>query len=398
MINNININIIKKMEIEELENFGQLNNEDLITSIYQYGYETPSKIQRVGIPQFMKNSNCIIQSNSGTGKTACFVIGSLYNIDRNLKSLQVVIITNTRELAEQIYDVSKNISLYLNISIGLYRGGINISNYERYNPNNSDQYKDQMIICTPGRLLDVLKKKIISLDKLKYLILDECDELLNKGFVDNIREISNYLNTESKVALFSATMNNEIINLSNSLMIGDIYKYLVNNEDVTVREIKQYFMNVENEKYKLDNLIDIYKNISVAQSIIFCNRKETAEWLSNNLKEQNFNVAYIHGEMELQKRIEILKLFRNGQLKLLIATDLIARGIDVQQLQLVINYDIPVKKENYIHRIGRSGRFGKKGFIINLVSNETYIKLLEIIQFYGAEIENLPSLNLNFFD
>lgn len=386
------------MEIDELDNFGQLNNEDLITSIYQYGYETPSDIQKVGIPQFMKNKNCILQSNSGTGKTACFVIGSLYNMDKNQKNLQVVIVTNTKELAEQIYQVSKNISLYLNISIGLYRGGINISNYERHNPNNSEQYKDQMIICTPGRLLDVLKKKIISLDKLRYLILDECDELLNKGFVDNIREISNYLGSDTRVALISATMNEDIMNLSNSLMIGDIFKYLVKNEEVNVREIKQYFMNVENEKYKLDNLIDIYKNISVAQSIIFCNRKETAEWLSNNLKEQDFNVAYIHGEMELQRRTDILNLFRSGQLKLLIATDLLARGIDVQQLQLVINYDIPIKKENYIHRIGRSGRFGKKGFIINLVSNETYIKLLEITQYYGANIDILPSLNLNFFD
>lgn len=386
------------MDLEELENFGQLNNEDLITSIYQYGYETPSEIQRIGIPQFMKNKNCIIQSNSGTGKTACFVIGSLYNLNKDLKQLQVVIITNTKELAEQIYQVAKNISLYLKISIGLYRGGINIANYERHNPNNSNQFNDQMIICTPGRLLDVLKKKIISLDKLKYLILDECDELLNKGFVDNIREISNYLNSETKVALISATMNDEIMNLSNSLMIGDIFKYLVKNEQVNVSEIKQYFMNVESEKYKLDNLVEIYKNISVAQSIIFCNRKETSEWLSNNLKEQDFNVAYIHGEMELQKRTDILNLFRNGQLKILIATDLLARGIDVQQLQLVINYDIPVKKENYIHRIGRSGRFGKKGFIISLVSNETYINLLEISKYYGSEILLLPSLNLNFFD
>ena len=132
--------------IEELENFGQLNNEDLITSIYQYGYEIPSKIQKIGIPQFIKKKNCIIQSNSGTGKTACFVIGSLYNINKEDKSLQIIVITNTRELAEQIYEVSKNLSLYLKISIGLYRGGINISNYERHNPNNSEQYKDQIIL------------------------------------------------------------------------------------------------------------------------------------------------------------------------------------------------------------------------------------------------------------
>ena len=382
----------------ELNSFDELNNEKLIKSIYQYGFEEPANIQKISIPIFMSNKDCIIQSNSGTGKTACFVIGSLYVVDSNNTDLQIVIITNTRELAEQIFDVSVNLSKYLELSIGLYRGGININAYERYNPKNLPKNQDQIAICTPGRLLDMIKKNMINLSNLKYFILDECDELLNDGFVQNIQDISNYLSKNTKVALFSATMTYDVLELSKKLIIDEPFKYLVDNENVTVHKIKQYFINIENDKYKYDNLVEIYKNISISQSIIYCNKKESVEWLSAELNKENFTSQCIYGEMDIKNRMEILKNFKNGLIKILVSTDLLARGIDIQSLQLVINYDIPFKKENYIHRIGRSGRFGKKGLIINLVSSDTIKPLLDICKYFGADIEPLPSLNQSLFN
>ena len=377
----------------ELNNFDDLNNYNLLKSIYEYGFELPANIQKISIPAFMNNKDCIIQSNSGTGKTACFVIGSLCVVDPLDTNLQILIITNTRELAEQIFDVSVNLSKYLELSIGLYRGGININAYERNNPKKLPKNCDQIAICTPGRLIDMIKKNMINMSNLKYFILDECDELLNGGFVDNIQEISTYLVKETKVALFSATITYDVLELSKKLIINEPFKYLVDNENVTVHEIKQYFINIDNEKYKYDNLVEIYKNISISQSIIYCNKKEQAEWLSSELKKDNFTSDCIHGEMDIKVRMEILKNFKKGIIKILVSTDLLAIGIDIQSLQLVINYDIPYKKENYIHRIGRSGRYGKKGLIINLVSSDTLKPLLDICNYYGAIIEPLPSLN-----
>lgn len=378
--------------MEKFTSFDQLKNEELIKGIYCHGFESPSEIQSVAIPVINNRQDCIIQNKSGTGKTGAFVIGGLSIIDVNINYPQVIIMNPTRELADQTYEVSKNISEYMKTSIGLYKGGVGINEYENVNQHNSIKYREQLIICTPGRLIDIINRNILDLSHLKLFVIDEADELLGKGFVDSIKNISSHLNPDVKIALFSATMTEEIIELSNNLILSEPFKHLLKNDQVVVTEIKQFYLNVGDEKNKLENILDIYKTISIQQSIIYCNRKETAQWLSGEFKAQSFSVAYIHSEMENNQRSSILKNFKNGQLNILVSTDLLSRGIDVQQLSLVINYDIPYKRENYIHRIGRSGRFGKKGAVINLVSADTLKELLEITNYYNASLEPLPNL------
>ena len=373
-------------DIETFENFDDMGlDEKILRGLYAYGFEKPSAIQQKAIVQLAKGKDLIAQSQSGTGKTGAFVLGMLQKLDTSLKKPQVLILSPTRELSQQIFTCIENIGHYMDISPQLLIGGKNISNdYQQLDKGSN------IIVGTPGRVFDMLKRYVLVNDHLTTFILDEADEMLSRGFKDQIYEIFQYLPKKCQVALFSATMPVEALEITSKFMT-DAVQILVKNDELTLDGIRQFYVAIQNDTWKYDALCDIYGSISVAQTIIYCNSKRKAEWLQNRLTENQFSTTCIHGDMRQHERDEIIKDFRDGKSRILIATDIIARGIDVQQVSLVINYDIPRYREVYIHRIGRSGRFGRKGVAINFVTHDDTRSMKEIERYYSTYIEELPN-------
>ena len=370
----------------EVNSFEDLNlKENLLRGIYSYGYEKPSAIQQKAILPFTDGHDVIAQAQSGTGKTATFSIGMLQNIDERQDEIQALILAHTRELALQILNVIKNLSEYMNLRFNLCVGGTMIR-------DNIDELlkNPQIVIGTPGRVLDMINKKALNTRNLKVLVIDEADEMLSKIFSNQIYDIFRFLPNSIQVGLFSATMTDEFFKLSNCFM-RDPVKLLIKNEELTLEGIKQFYINVEKNDHKFDTLCDIYEACSISQTIIYANSKRGVEEISRRLNDNNFSIASIHGEMSQDERNKIMEEFRNGQSRILISTDLLSRGIDVQQVSLVINYDIPNNIESYIHRIGRSGRYGRKGVAINFVTGYDYKKMEEIEKFYSTQVDELPT-------
>ncbi|KAJ3936723.1 MAG: eukaryotic initiation factor 4A-III [Lentinula lateritia] len=247
----------------------------------------------------------------------------------------------------------------------------------------------QIVVATPGRLLDMIKRGAIKSEHAKILCLDEADEMLSQGFKDQIYEVFQVLPGDLQVLLFSATMPSEVLELTSKFM-RDPIRILVKKDELTLEGIKQFYIAVEKEEWKLDTLCDIYDTISVSQSVIFCNAKRKVDWLTQMMEQREFTVSAIHGDMDQKQRTAIMSSFKSGATRVLITTDLLARGIDVQQVSLVINFDLPVSKENYIHRIGRGGRFGRKGVAINFVSDKDVATLRELEKFYNTQIDEMP--------
>lgn len=379
-------------EIITYESFEDLDlKENLLRGIYSCGYEKPSVIQQKAIKPFIDGGDLIAQAQSGTGKTATFSIGTLQRIDES-KGTQAIIISHTRELAEQIYGVIKSIGQYLNYNIMKLSGGTSVNQ----NMEDLRRYRPHIIIATPGRLLDMLNKRLIDYRDLQNLVVDEADELLSSGFVNQIHDIFRYFrDIDVSVALFSATMPNDFFTITMKIMRNP-KKILVKKDELTLEGIKQFYVNVERNEYKFDVLCDLYDVISVAQSIIYCNSKRMVNDIAYKLRNKNFTVASIHSDMQQNERNQIIKDFRNGESRILLSTDLLSRGIDVQQVSIVINYDIPFNIDNYIHRIGRSGRFGRKGVAINLITFTDISKLHDIEKYYSTQIEELPEKFTDF--
>jgi translation initiation factor 4A len=369
------------------ESFEDMNiKEKLLRGVFAYGYEKPSYIQSKAIVPFIEGNDVIAQAQSGTGKTATFSISLLQKIDENVNETQAIVLSHTRELALQIKNVIKNLASYMNISINLSVGGTMIK-------NNVDELKRRphIVIGTPGRVLDMLNKNHISKNSLRMLILDEADELLSHIFLSQIHDIFRLLPNDIQVGLYSATMTPDFFKLSNNFM-RDPIKILVKNDELTLEGIRQYYIDLEKNDYKYDTLCDLYSMISVSQSIIYCNSRRIVEILNNKLTNDDFSVSMIHGDMPQTERNKIMDDFRNGVSRVLISTDLLSRGIDIQQVSIVINYDVPQSVDNYIHRIGRSGRFGRKGVSINFVTEYDKSKIEELEKYYSTQIMPLPNL------
>tara|TARA_B110001469_G_C9646129_1_gene326658 strand:- start:906 stop:2060 length:1155 start_codon:yes stop_codon:yes gene_type:complete len=365
--------------------FDELDLEDnLLRGIYAYGFEKPSRIQHLSIPIINKGTDIIAQSQSGTGKTGAFSIGILNNIDESMKKTQYIIVTPTHELAKQIYDVIINLSEYMNVSVAKVIGKTNIR--ESIQELSKDP---QIIVATPGRLLDMIDKKHIFTDSIKALVLDEADEMLSYGFMETIHNIIRTIPPQSQICLFSATMPQEIIDLTSNFM-KDPEELLINKEKLTLEGIRQFYVDLKQYKWKYDVLLDIYETINITQSIIYVNSKNMLNNLNERLLNENYPISYIHGDMDQNTREKNLSDFKTGKTRILLSTDLLARGIDIQQLSLVINFDLPRDKETYIHRIGRSGRYGRKGVAINFVTDEDIGKLKEIESYYNINIEAMP--------
>ena len=365
--------------------------ENLLRSIYSYGFETPSVIQQRAIMPIIRKKDIIGQAQSGTGKTATFTIGVLERINEELDETQAIILTHTRELATQVKNVVTSLSTHMNISINLSVGGTHVKDNI-----NELLNKPKLIIGTPGRVLDMINKKALNTRHLKVLVVDEADEMLSKIFLNQIYDIFRFLPNDIQVALFSATMPTEFFELTKRFM-RDPVRILVKKEELTLEGIKQYYIDVERNEYKFDTICDLYSKFSLSQTIIYCNSKKIVDNLSFKLNQSNFSVTKMHGEMEQSERNKIMDSFRQGENRILVTTDLLSRGIDVQQVSIVINYDIPYNIESYIHRIGRSGRFGRKGMALNFVTQYDISKLGEIEKYYSTSIEQLPDLGLISF-
>ena len=357
---------------------------ELLRGIYGFGFEKPSAIQQKAILPIIKNRDVIAQAQSGTGKTAAFAIGSLQLVDPSKDEIQCLVLSPTRELAHQTAIVYQYLGEYLKVKIILLIGGTRVAaDLDKLNEG------PQVLVGSPGRILDLIRRKKLSLSYLQTFILDEADEMLSKGFIDNIKEIISLIPTTARILLFSATMPKEIVEMTNKFM-KEPAKILVKNEELTLEGIKQYYVFLKKED-KLDVLVQIYRGIEIAQAIIYCNSKKTVDLVSEELKKKGHMVSSIHGDLKQFERDAVMRDFRNGATRVLITTDLLARGIDVYQVSLVINYEMPREKETYIHRIGRSGRFGRKGNAINFVTPAEKDDLEAIQKYYSTTIEELPS-------
>ena len=374
----------KVLELSELS-FDELGiNDNLLRGIYGYGFEKPSIIQNKAIPVLISGKDLIAQAQSGTGKTGAFSIGSLCIIDIKLKQTQIIVLSPTRELAEQTFNVMKELASYTDISLCKVVGGTRVTDCV------DDLRKDpQVIVGTPGRIIDMLQKRHIYTDKLKMVVIDEADEMLSHGFQEMIHTIFIGIPKETQISLFSATFPDELFEITDKFM-NSPERILVKKEQLTLEGISQYYINVKHNNWKYDVLSDIYNTINIAQCIIYINSKIKLNQVYECLLEDNFPVGMIHGNLLTNERTEIMEKFRQGEIRILLSTDLLSRGIDIQQLSLVINFDLPIQKETYIHRIGRSGRYGRKGVAINFVTERDLPDLEELIQFYNTNIEEMP--------
>ena len=380
----ITIILIKMDEKNEHIEFNNLGiKEDLLKGIFVYGFTNPSPIQIKGIKAINSGNDCILQSQSGTGKTGTYLLGIMNNTSGNNKS---IIISPTRELAKQIYDVAVEISKYSNIKVGIYIGGTNII----------DDFKNikecNIIIGTIGRINHIFQKRKYLYNEVKILVCDEADNIFDNNMNEDIYNIIDSVNKNSQKILISATLNNYVFSVSEKYLEKPI-KILLKKTEIAVDLISQFYIDTEIEEYKLDVLLDLYNIISTTQAIIFCNTIRKVEWLTKELTDRNFAITAIHSKMSQEDRNLIVNEFRNGKTRLLLTTDLLSRGIDVPQVNLVINYDLPINKETYIHRIGRCGRFGKKGISISMIKmNDSYeVKILNRMKnYYNIDINELP--------
>ncbi len=384
-LNDVDAAQIESNYEEVVDNFDNMDlKAELLRGIYAYGFERPSAIQTRAIMPVIKGHDVIAQAQSGTGKTATFSISTLQKIDVNLKQTQALILAPTRELAQQIQKVVIAIGDYLHIECHACVGGTNVREDMKALQDGA-----HIVVGTPGRVYDMLQRRAFRTDSIKMFLLDEADEMLSRGFKEQIYDIFQLLPPSTQVVLLSATMPQEVLDVTTKFM-RDPIRILVKKDELTLEGIKQFYIAVEREEWKLDTLSDLYETVTITQAIIFCNTRRKVDWLTEKLGARDFTVSCMHGDMEQAQREVIMKEFRSGSSRVLITTDLLARGIDVQQVSLVINYDLPASRENYIHRIGRGGRFGRKGVAINFVTTEDVRMLREIEQFYSTQVDEMP--------
>eukprot|EP00834_Sanchytrium_tribonematis_P006652 NODE_510_length_6666_cov_0.619918.p4 type:complete len:339 gc:universal NODE_510_length_6666_cov_0.619918:2059-3075(+) len=331
--------------VEIYESFDQMHlKPELLRGIYAFNFEKPSAIQKRAIMPITEGKDTIVQSQSGTGKTATFSIGILQSIDTQLRETQALILSPTRELASQIQNVILAVGDYMNVQCHCCIGGTNLGEDIR-----TLDYGVHCVSGTPGRVYDMIKRKSLRTRHIKLLVLDEADELLNQGFKDQIYDIYRYLPPNTQIIVVSATLPNEVLDLTKKFMTDPV-KILVKRDELTLEGIKQFFVSVEQESWKFDTLCDLYDTLTITQAVIFCNTRKKVDWLADKMRENHFTVAAMHGEMAQKERDHIMHEFRQGLARVLISTDIWARGLDVGQVSLVINYDLPLNRESYIHR------------------------------------------------
>jgi superfamily II DNA/RNA helicase len=368
---------------EDLENFSP----ELLRGIYAYGFDKPSIIQQKSILSIFDKKDIIAQAQSGTGKTGAFTVGVLQNIDTSVNKVQAVILVPTRELAKQIQDVVTNLGTFMKLlKIQLLVGGTSTEQDVHALKNNTPH----IIVGCPGRVHDMMRRQHIRGADVNIIILDEADEMLSVGFKEQVYNIFNFLNSNVQVGLFSATLPEELHTLSEKFLRNPV-KILVKSEQLTLEGIVQHMIALEDDSQKYSTLKDIYSMLAVTQSIIYCNSIKRVVDLNEAMLQDNFPVCCIHSGMEKHERDAAFSDFKCGKHRVLISSNVTARGIDVQNVGVVINFDVPKDVHTYLHRIGRSGRWGRKGIAINFVTRWDLKKIKEFEVYYQTTITEMPA-------
>ena len=364
---------------------------DLLRGIYAYGFEKPSNIQQKSILSIIQKRDVIAQAQSGTGKTGAFTVAALQSVDVSIAKTQVLILAPTRELAKQIHDVISGIgAMMTGLTLRLLVGGTSTSD------DAADLRKSvpHIIVGCPGRVFDMIRRSHIQGANVNMIVLDEADEMLSAGFNDQIYNIFQYMPSDIQVVLFSATMPPDLYNLTEKFMRSPV-NIQVKAEQLTLEGIQQHYIALDDDVQKYLTMKDLFKTISVSQCIIFCNSTKRVADLHEAMLFDGFPVCCIHSGMEKGERDKAYQDFKAGVLRVLISSNVTARGIDIQQVSTVINFDMPQDVHIYLHRIGRSGRWGRKGVGINFITRRDMRIKKDIEVYYGTIITELP---VNFME
>ena len=361
---------------------------ELLRGIYAYGFEVPSDIQKKAIPSILTGNDVIAQAQSGSGKTGTFSISVLQRIDVSQKKTQALILAPTHELAKQISTVITALGTMMEgLLVKTLLGGTSI----REDVQEMRTNVPHIIVGCVGRVYDMMSKGHILGRDIDMFVVDEADEMLSKGFGETIHDMfASHFRDDIQVVLFSATMPPDILRLTAQFMRSPI-KIMMKNEELNLKCIQQFYVAVQNDFMKFETLKDLFSVISVSKCIIYCNSIRRVQELFFAMQKDGFSVVCIHSSMDKSERDAVFNQFRNGDSRVLISSDITARGIDIQQVSTVINYDVPKCVHNYLHRIGRSGRWGRKGFAINFVTKQDVFDLNAIEKHYGISIEELPA-------
>ncbi len=374
----------------ELKRFDELElNPSILKAIEEMGFEEPSPIQANAIPVILEGKDIVGQAQTGTGKTAAFGIPLLQSIDPKDRHLQAVVLCPTRELAIQVAEEVRKIALFMHgIKILPVYGGQEISKQIR-----SLKSGVQIIIGTPGRVMDHMRRKTVKFDNVKMVILDEADEMLNMGFREDIETILGQVPEERQTIMFSATMPAPILDIARTYQKSPEMIRVVKKE-LTVPKIEQYYYEVTNKNKEevLSRLLDMY---NPKLSLVFCNTKKQVDELTSALQGRGYFAEGLHGDLKQQQRDRVMNAFRNGRTEILVATDVAARGIDVDDVEAVFNYDVPQDDEYYVHRIGRTGRAGREGRAFTLVVGREAYKLRDIMRYCKTKIKAQPIPSIN---
>ena len=388
--NNNNENIHEECRIKEFSKWEDVEQLDpnLLRGIYAYGFDKPSIIQQKSILSLFDRKDMIAQAQSGTGKTGAFSVGILQNIDTSVKKVQGIILAPTRELAKQIHDVVSGLGAFMKgFKIQLLVGG---TSTEQDISALKNETPPHVIVGCPGRVHDMIRRNHIRGSDIKMIVLDEADEMLSVGFKEQVYNIFNFLSSSVQVCLFSATMPEELHTLADKFLRNPV-KILVKSEQLTLEGIVQHLIALEDDSHKYNTLKDIFLMVSVTQSIIYCNSIKRVTDLHEAMLQDNFPVCCIHSGMEKSEREAAFRDFKGGKHRVLISSNVTARGIDVQNVGVVINFDVPKDVHTYLHRIGRSGRWGRKGVAINFVTRWDIKKIKEFEVYYNTAITEMPA-------
>jgi len=359
----------------------------ILRGIFAYGFEKPSPIQQRAIKPIVEGRDVIAQAQSGTGKTATFTIGSLQRVNTRESKTQVLILSPTRELSTQTSRVISSIGTFMEgLKIQTVFGGAAVEEGSSFSNKNVPH-----VICgCPGRVYDMMRRDRIGSKNIKLVILDEADEMLSSGFKEQVYNIFQFLNQDVQVCLFSATMPDGINNIIDKIMRNPV-RISVKREQLTLEGISQYFIAVDDDRQKYTTLKSIFSHITLSHTIIYCNSIKRVQDLYEAMCEDGFPVCRIHSNMDKSERDKAFIDFRNGHSRVLIYSNVTARGIDIQQVSVVVNFDLPKCVHTYLHRIGRSGRWGRKGVGINFITRRDVIQIRKIEEHYSTQIDEMPS-------
>jgi len=363
-------------------------NENVLRGIYAYGFEKPSPIQREAILPIINGKDLIAQAQSGSGKTGSFSISILQKIDPELHETQALVLSPTRELANQsktvLQDIGRNIP---KLNVKTFVGGTPVRDDIRILKSRSPPH---VILGTIGRIVDMLEKGFIKGHTIKLLVIDEADQMLSRGFDEAIRHMfEKYFTEELQVVLFSATMPPEVLSITHKFM-NNPESILVKREELSLKCIQQYYVAVMDDRMKYNTIKDLFSAISVSKCIIYCNTVNRVIELHDSMKQDGYSICCIHSNMDKNERNNILDTFRHGDNRILISSDITSRGIDIQQVSTVVNFDLTRNVHTYLHRIGRGGRWGRKGVAINLITKRDVPDIRNIEHHYQIEIQELP--------